>query len=1147
MDTTEPGESAPPSGHPPIRLVDGLFELAATITDEIGRRPYTTEGGKPSPPKVRALFGINPSAISLWRTEGLDRDGPEAPLTFTEKLIEIFSGKYKAHVAQGDLEEADLVYRFWQSDCGDYLKKVTEVLEQYAQALERRSAANARAQTLAQLATEVTTVAQHEPSPGESDFLPKVQALDANFASRGYALKILPKQLVPPETRKDLFLRRPDWDLVCRDAYVRRDDFLKQLCERFDVFLSKRKTVINQLKLPVFWIGGRSGDGKSVLLLQLAREILSVPNAPVTFWCNSPDDLIEMLGQTSAALPDQLILAVDDLHKALDWDAALSAFERAANRQRDLVLLTCGPTPERTSFLRDKKNLVALFPSDAPNLTEADAASLTKHFGVEIHASNEKRPTLVEQLYFGMGGEPDLTVFARSLQRRLDLPVGQQGLLAQLTAFSWMDVPFPADLLDPVAQSRIEELAGDTQLHFERVPDGYRFGHPAIAKPIFDGLTTVPNTTLQLAVRLAKTLLPVLQRMDAAARRRALRQVAPRLAKDGDLSPFEVLVMLFRFSSGVGLAGDIAIEILGQLRTGIDVEKTEWLRVARTLRDNNSVEGRIRAQLAGELALREPMDERDFRAALELVKGSQTGPYLGAMIKDLLARSKRNIRQRLLSYATNWAERNVDQREWQNVLLLLLNNFPNDRRVRAIVRNLLSSPNLGDTKSAILASAAKYMEEESEELLRRWLRQPGAKRQAGPVLLNLLSRPGSLWVEPAIGWLGQASSIENPDWANVVGRILQRVEPEHRFVSQAKIWAKDLEAHEAAGVIFESLAKRASDFDAVELVERRLALRWGRRDAIGVFRSLWTSLSEVDDATKQRLADVAAWSTITEDKSDNGQLVSAKMATDAAQALSDISGDMNKPQHWAPLCMNYLRLQPQGGVAGKIVGSLLTLWASMRTGHARVMLSEVVEAEEFLLTTAWNIVEDQGQAGGNRANALVGLIRACYQTELRRIKDAISTFFYPQVVSSAHFVLGVWLSAPESRADALTFLLDNSVIEERRFEIRARAAARNLPVILEELRRSDISARNEMELCQLLQHGVGDYERSPDAALAAWERKAMWSETAAPFLWRGILRSSIGGFTMRRDFYWKEFELWFRKTNDVQCKSILEAAGLLSQ
>src|SRR5882724_1653344 len=74
----------------PKNLVDGMFELAANMPDDIGRRPYTTSGGRPSPAKIREIFGISDSKMSLWRTQKLDRDGPEAPLKFTEKLIEIF-------------------------------------------------------------------------------------------------------------------------------------------------------------------------------------------------------------------------------------------------------------------------------------------------------------------------------------------------------------------------------------------------------------------------------------------------------------------------------------------------------------------------------------------------------------------------------------------------------------------------------------------------------------------------------------------------------------------------------------------------------------------------------------------------------------------------------------------------------------------------------------------------------------------------------------------------------------------------------------------------------------------------------------------------------------------------------------------------
>jgi hypothetical protein len=107
------------------------------------------------------------------------------------------------------------------------------------------------------------------------------------------------------------------------------------------------------------------------------------------------------------------------------------------------------------------------------------------------------------------------------------------------------------------------------------------------------------------------------------------------------------------------------------------------------------------------------------------------------------------------------------------------------------------------------------------------------------------------------------------------------------------------------------------------------------------------------------------------------------------------------------------------------------------------------------------------------------------------------------------------------------------------------AAARNLGVMFEELGGSQISEKDTRELCRLLQHGVGDHKRNPSAAWATWSRRESWPEVAIPHLWRGILRSSIEGFTMRRDLFWPEFDAWFKTNRDAQCVSILEGVGLI--
>jgi hypothetical protein len=99
-------------------------------------------------------------------------------------------------------------------------------------------------------------------------------------------------------------------------------------------------------------------------------------------------------------------------------------------------------------------------------------------------------------------------------------------------------------------------------------------------------------------------------------------------------------------------------------------------------------------------------------------------------------------------------------------------------------------------------------------------------------------------------------------------------------------------------------------------------------------------------------------------------------------------------------------------------------------------------------------------------------------------------------------------------------------------------------LIFDELGGPYISEQDKRELCRLLQYGVGDHKRNSLAAWAAWSLRESWPEIAIPNLWRGILRSSIEGFTMRRDLFWPEFDAWFRVSRDAQCATIIEGIDL---
>ena len=111
-------------------------------------------------------------------------------------------------------------------------------------------------------------------------------------------------------------------------------------------------------RLPVFWINGRSGDGKSVLLLQLAASILDSHPDSVLYQLGLPDDLPQIVDhlQNTQGAEGFVLIVVDDLDQIDDPRAFDAAIKLALDAERfNVAVLTCGPTPEMEELSRIPK------------------------------------------------------------------------------------------------------------------------------------------------------------------------------------------------------------------------------------------------------------------------------------------------------------------------------------------------------------------------------------------------------------------------------------------------------------------------------------------------------------------------------------------------------------------------------------------------------------------------------------------------------------------------------------------------------------------------------------------------------------------------------------------------------------------------
>lgn len=135
----------------------------------------------------------------------------------------------------------------------------------------------------------------------------------------------------------------------------RLETVYKNVLEHFD---SSQRVL--QSAVQVFWLAGRSGVGKSVLLLQTVERL--VTEGRRVLWLGGKSELLENSLRAISEAPEELrpeFIVIDDLY---DRDARerldlgrLSTFIDERGRQAWPLLLTCGPNEFATAFEDDAR------------------------------------------------------------------------------------------------------------------------------------------------------------------------------------------------------------------------------------------------------------------------------------------------------------------------------------------------------------------------------------------------------------------------------------------------------------------------------------------------------------------------------------------------------------------------------------------------------------------------------------------------------------------------------------------------------------------------------------------------------------------------------------------------------------------------
>jgi hypothetical protein len=253
--------------------------------------------------------------------------------------------------------------------------------------------------------------------------------------------------------------------------------------------------VNNSGKIPIVWISGGSGVGKSVLLLQTMRKLTREYDIPVNFLRQFSDQLPKALhywGQQAV----NAVIAVDDLF-APDYrrQELWSEVNRLAYDAPYITILTCGPKDYREAFEQQAKRagVLEVIRVDISPLDDIERERYREWYSertqqVQVKAVKETNFVIAAfVLERNRYGDATIEEFTARLQQRLDVLGLTDSFLTSL-AVNTLGIDSSMNLYDG-QRDAITQLVEEGLCQVVETPeqqDFIRWFHPALAKRIYD-------------------------------------------------------------------------------------------------------------------------------------------------------------------------------------------------------------------------------------------------------------------------------------------------------------------------------------------------------------------------------------------------------------------------------------------------------------------------------------------------------------------------------------------------------------------------------------------------------------------------------------------------------------------------------------
>lgn len=557
---------------------------------------------------------------------------------------------------------------------------------------------------------------------------------------------VVPGRLLAPDMFKrraggdtKLFVgARPRLSDLVGERFLERRDALRPLVETAEAWLSglDQSYADDDLRLPVLWLEGRPGDGKSVLTLQLL-EYLIMTGARLSSVTElaTAGELSAWLTSASRRDSDNQaeIGFIDDLDASIEQAGLEAVIDEAFYRGSPYVgLITCGTAEAGASFAAGRR--IALTPAKISPPSTVDLEALRKwaqdRLGRQLPTTSPEGSSISEfmvGLTLGARHQPRATS-GLSANLKAALAVNALGLAAPRSLVNDRDMlAYLADRPD-IELSPMEETSGVRLAHAEAIWRLYVdvAGEAELAESwgsdlgrvlairAADGETTEARTLLGAFINTPQAIWR-LRRSGSQAPDTALLDAVYRAFTEGCAPPSRA--PLFRLWLAAAISRRLTAIDVSALRE----EGRQLLAV-----EGNSVD--VKAEVAASLILvGRHHDDAASRAAASFLR--RAGPVPAAAKYVINALSK-GFQGQAAEVAMDWLIRNRETPELGEVLSRVLNNRTPPKiqdLAFAYVKRFMGRPESG----AVLTALARFHRTKSFYLLQdHWLARTGDEARA---------------------------------------------------------------------------------------------------------------------------------------------------------------------------------------------------------------------------------------------------------------------------------------------------------------------------------------------------------------------------------------------------------------------------------